>query len=44
VADAASGRIVTTVLDRPPTPLSRAERLSLLGHPFDPSIFGPRYN
>jgi len=43
VADAASGRIVTTVLDRPPTPLSRAERLSRLGHPFDPSTFGPSY-
>jgi hypothetical protein len=43
VADAASGRIITTVLDRPPAPLSRAERLSRLGHPFDPSIFGPRY-
>jgi len=43
VADAASGRIVTTMLDRPPAPLSRAERLSQLGHPFDPSIFGPRY-
>src|SRR5262245_25180473 len=31
-------------LDRPITPLSRAERLSRLGHPFDTSIFdGPRY-
>jgi hypothetical protein len=40
VADAASGRIVTTMLDRPPAPLSRAERLS---HLFDPSIFGRRY-
>jgi hypothetical protein len=43
VADAASGRIVTTMLDRPPAPLSRAERLSRLGHPFDPSILGPIY-
>jgi hypothetical protein len=44
VADAASGRIVTTALERPPAPLSRAERLSRLGHRFDPSIFGgPTY-
>ena len=40
VADAASGRIVTTMLDRPPAPLSRAERLSQLGHLFDPSTRG----
>ena len=43
VADAASGRIFTTMLDRAPMPLSRAERLSRLGHVFDPSIFGPSY-
>jgi hypothetical protein len=43
VADAATGQIITTVLDRPPTRLSRAERLSRLGHSFDTSVFGPRY-
>jgi hypothetical protein len=40
VADLDSGKIVTTPLDRPITPLSRAERLSQLGHPFDPAVFG----
>ena len=41
VADAASGRIFTTMLARAPTRLSRAKELSRLGHVFDPSIFGP---
>jgi hypothetical protein len=40
VADLASGEVLTTPLDRPVTPLSRAERLSQLGHPIDPAIFG----
>ena len=44
VADAASGKVITTPLDRPVAPLSRTERLSRLGQPFDPSIFGgPTY-
>ena len=44
VVDLDSGEVRTTVLDRPVTPLSRAERLSGLGHRFDPSIFGgPAY-
>ena len=42
VADAATGKLVTTRLTHPVTPLSRAERLSqLLGTQFDRSIFGP---
>jgi hypothetical protein len=42
VADLDSGELVTTPLDRPVTPLSRAERLSRLGDRFDPSVFfGP---
>jgi hypothetical protein len=32
VADAATGKLLTTQSDRPITPLSRAERLSRLGH------------
>jgi hypothetical protein len=40
VADAATGKLLTTRLRRPVTPLSRAKRLSQLGHQFDPSIFG----
>jgi hypothetical protein len=40
VGDLGSGEILTTPLDRPITPLSRAERLSRLGHRFDPEIFG----
>jgi hypothetical protein len=40
VADLDRGQILTTPLDRPVAPLSRAERLSQLGHPFDPAIFG----
>jgi hypothetical protein len=40
VADAATGRLLTTKLDRPPTPISRAERLSQLGYRFYPPIFG----
>lgn len=44
VADAATGKLVTTQLSRPVSPLSRAERLSQLGHQFDPGIFGaPTY-
>jgi hypothetical protein len=39
VADAATGKLLTTQLDRPVTPLSRAERLSQLGHQFP--IFPP---
>jgi hypothetical protein len=40
VADAATGKLLTTQLDRPLTPLSRAERLSRLGPQFYPPIFG----
>jgi hypothetical protein len=40
VADADSGKLVTKALRRPVAPLSRVERLSRLGHQFDPSIFG----
>jgi hypothetical protein len=44
VADAKTGRVITTILDRPITPLARAARLSSLGLSFDPSIFGgPSY-
>jgi hypothetical protein len=45
VGDLDSGEVLTTPLDRPVMPLSRAERLSRLGHVFDDtSIFsGPRY-
>jgi hypothetical protein len=39
VADAATGKLLTTQLDRPVTPLSRAERLSRLGHQIQ--IFPP---
>jgi hypothetical protein len=42
VADLDSGEIVTTPLERPVTPLSRAERLSQLRDRFDPAMFfGP---
>jgi hypothetical protein len=42
VADLDSGETLTTPLARPLTPLSRAERLSQLGHRLDPTIFdGP---
>jgi hypothetical protein len=40
VADAATGELLTTQLPQPLAPLSRAERLSRLGHHIDPSIFG----
>ena len=40
VADADSGKLVTKALRRPVAPLSRVERLSRLGHQFDPSTFG----
>src|SRR5262249_11015591 len=44
VADLNSGQVLTFLLDRPITPLSRAERLSRLGRVIDPSIFrGPSY-
>jgi hypothetical protein len=44
VADAATGELLTTQLPQPVAPLSRVERLSRLGHQFDPSIFGaPTY-
>ena len=44
VADAATGELLTTQLAQPVAPLSRVERLSRLGHQFDPSIFGaPTY-
>jgi hypothetical protein len=36
VADAKSGEVLTTPLDRPVAPLSRAERLSRFGPGFDP--------
>ena len=40
VGDLDSGEVLTTQLDRPVMPLSRAERLSRLGHVFDDtSIF-----
>jgi hypothetical protein len=43
-ADLDSGELVTTPLDRPVTPLSRAERLSRLGTRFDATVFdGPSY-
>jgi hypothetical protein len=45
VADLDSGKLRTYPLDRPVAPLSRAKRLSRLGHSFDPSIFGgPSYD
>src|SRR5215218_7387955 len=40
VADLDRGELATTPLDQPVTPLSRAERLSQLGHRLDPAIFG----
>jgi hypothetical protein len=40
VADLATGQVLTTVLDRPVAPISRAERLSRLGQVVDTSIFG----
>jgi hypothetical protein len=40
VANAETGKLLTTPLDRPLGPLSRAKRLSHLGHQFDPSVFG----
>jgi hypothetical protein len=44
VADAATGKLVTSQLSRPVSPLSRAERLSRLGHQFSRVIFGaPTY-
>src|SRR5258708_37357958 len=44
VGDLDSGEVLTTPLARPVTPLSRAQRLSRLGHNFDISIFsGPSY-
>ena len=47
VAELDSGKALTTALDGPIAPLSRAERLSKLGPRFDPSIFdgifGPSY-
>ena len=39
VGDAATGKLLSTKLDRPVTPLSRAERLSQLGQQFYPPIF-----
>jgi hypothetical protein len=44
VADLDSGNVLTTPLTRPIAPLSRAERLSRLGHHFDTTVFdGPSY-
>ncbi len=44
-ADLDRGKLRTFPLDRPVTPLSRARRLSRLGHVFDSSIFGgPSYD
>jgi hypothetical protein len=40
-ADAATGQLLTTQLDRPATPRLRAERLSRFGHQFHPPIFPP---
>jgi hypothetical protein len=41
VADAATGKLLTTQLSRPIAPLSRAERLSQLGEQVTPAIFVP---
>jgi hypothetical protein len=39
-----TGQVLTFPLDRPVTPLSRAKRLSQLGHRVDASVLGgPRY-
>lgn len=44
VVDADTGEVLTTPLDRPLAPLSRAERLARLGHRIDlPSPWGPVY-
>jgi len=44
VADAATGKVLTTQLRQPVSPLARAKRLSKLDHQFDPAIFGtPTY-
>ena len=44
VADLDSGEVRTTTLDRPIAPLPRTERLSQLGHRFDPTLLGgPSY-
>jgi hypothetical protein len=40
VADAATGKVLTTELRQPVSPVSRAQRLSQLGGQFDFSIFG----
>ena len=40
VADAATGKVLTTQLDHPVSPVSRAQRLSQFGNRFDFSIFG----
>jgi len=42
--DLERGGIVTTLRDRPPTPVFRADRLAAIGQPVDPGIFhGPSY-
>ena len=44
VVDGDTGEVLTTRLDRPLAPLSRAERLARLGHRIDlPSPWGPVY-
>ena len=44
VVDGATGEVLTTPLDRPLAPLSRAERLARLGHPIpQPGPWGPVY-
>jgi hypothetical protein len=40
VADLDTGEVVSTELERPVTPISRAARLSRFGPVFDPTIFG----
>jgi hypothetical protein len=40
IADLNTGEVLTTPLDRPLAPLSRAERLSQLGLPIDPTGLG----
>jgi hypothetical protein len=40
VADAATGKVLTTQLDHPVSPVSRAQRLSQFGNRVDFSIFG----
>src|SRR5206468_1131055 len=40
VADLKTGKLTSDVVLGPPTPATRQQRLALLGHQFDGSIFG----